>query len=191
MGMYKETVLYFAKISDVIEMEEYFSNDKYSDRRDRIFEYDKSQKYNKMYNVNHIPHLSRNKQNIYFHPEKVDGVFNEQLIKDLIGKYVLISNQFIHFGSKSIEIDKKLKYFTNNRTTKFPRHIAGEKQLEKHANESEELIDIINRWIKEEFNCDIFTPCIISETPHDPIKGPDVKVIRKQRYQYYKTHKGN
>lgn len=92
MGIYKDYVLYAAKISEIISMEEYYSNNNYSNRLDYIYNSKKE----------------RNKNNPLFHPEG-DG---SQLRRDWNGVYVLLSDNFSYNGEGYTEYSaEKIKNF--------------------------------------------------------------------------------
>lgn len=94
MGTLKNCLLYFAKITEVVTMIEYFSNQKWRSQKDQI------------YSVVGGESLTRNGSNRLFHPkEDHDGH-----ARDALGKYVLLSDHFVYFGSESRNkpIDKGL-----------------------------------------------------------------------------------
>jgi len=93
LGIYNNTLLYFAQITKIITMAEYFApNSKYKDRRDCIYE------------ISPNGDFHRNDSNPGFHP-KSD---REQHRKDWLGEYVLISNLFAYFGNRSKAIPTNL-----------------------------------------------------------------------------------
>lgn len=106
-GIFENKLLFLAKITDVIDMIEYYNhnevNKKYRNRKDDIY-YIKNGK------------LERNKFNYNFH-----GYDNKQHGKDIAGKYVLLSDEFIYYGREAIPCDDTiLSYFPKTRG-EFPK----------------------------------------------------------------------
>lgn len=151
-GIYNKKLLYFAKISEIITIDDYYKNAKYQKRQDCIYECDEQLKLSKKYDSEKIPGYKRKKRfNPLFHSE--DNEY--QAIRDLIGKYVLLSDKFVYFGKKAIDIDLNNKNITNNRTTKYPakfRKIFYSDIIENYE-ESGKIIDqickVINEYSKE------------------------------------------
>ena len=95
-GIFQEKLLYFAKITDVIEMKEYFSSKEYKRRLDQIYELD----------GNELKHIEGN--NTHNDPHFIKC--------DINGKYVLISNEFVYLGKNAIEVNNDiLGYYPENR----------------------------------------------------------------------------
>ena len=80
VGIFKDCVLYVAKLSQIITMEDYFGKNQFKKRLDCIY----------------TPKRKRNKTNPLFHPLG-DG---KQLRRDWNGEYVLISKEFSYNGCK-------------------------------------------------------------------------------------------
>ena len=80
VGIFKDCVLYVAKLSQIITMEDYFGKKQFEKRLDCIY----------------TPKRKRNKTNPLFHP-KGDG---KQLRRDWNGIYVLLSEEFSYNGCK-------------------------------------------------------------------------------------------
>ncbi len=101
-GIYQNKFLFFAKITAVIEMTEYYkhseANKKYRNRKDDIY-------YIKTDN------LERNKFNCNFH-----GFNTEQHGRDISGKYVLLSDEFVYYGKEAVPCTSTiLSYFPKTR----------------------------------------------------------------------------
>lgn len=166
LGMYKNEFLYFCRITDVKEMEDYYSQNIYKDRKDFIYTYDMYLSYNKQFGVNYIPHLVRNNNNPLFHPKEIKGSFNKQLVKDLIGKYVLLSDKFVYFGDKSPQIDFLKTYLTKNRTSLYPTCITNYDEIKRNYVKSELIIKKILDWLNKEYNCNLEQPNVFCKKPH-------------------------
>jgi len=92
LGIYKNKLLYFAQVTEVITMAEYFApNSKYRNRLDCIYDWLNDK-------------FSRNDNNPKFHPKNDTGRHR----RDWLGNYVLISNLFAYFGKKSSAIPQNL-----------------------------------------------------------------------------------
>ncbi len=92
----KTRVIYAAKICDVLTMEDYFSNDAYKKRMDCIYE-----PYETVENLpNNRTYTWKLKRRKNFNPNFHNN--DEQNKKDELGKYVLISKDFVYFGGKEI-----------------------------------------------------------------------------------------
>ena len=85
MGIYKNKLLYFAKIAKILNMEDYFDpNSPYKGRHDDIYEIFSGG-------------FKRNVNNPKFHPKGQIEVHR----KDWLGGYALISNCFAYWGKES------------------------------------------------------------------------------------------
>lgn len=122
IGVYRNYIMYIAKVTKVLEMIDYFSSSEYQNRLDYIYDvvkFDGEEKFGK---------LKRNKNNKYFHPEENE----EQHIRDELGKYVLVSDTFCYFGCEfeNVPVPKDLikefpkkqeKIHCNSDNAKFPK----------------------------------------------------------------------
>lgn len=103
-SIYKNSMLYYARITDVITMNEYFSTrgkSVYGDRTDQIYDAEAGI-------------LKRNDLLPHIHPKGSDQ--NEQ---DWNGHYVLVSRQFTYFGKNAPAIDAEiLRMLPRNREVK-------------------------------------------------------------------------
>lgn len=93
LGMYKNTLLFYAKINYVYPMSDYFSSSLCRNRTDNIYSVDESAPYG----------LVRNSFLPSIHP-KIDpktNLVNPQIEKDIFGDYVLYSTEFSYWGSNS------------------------------------------------------------------------------------------
>jgi len=92
MGIYKDKLLYFAKITDVLSMREYFApTSPFKNRHDFIYEFSSGV-------------YKRNDNNPYFHSK--DEI--EKHRHDRLGEYALISDCFAYFGKKCENFSKEL-----------------------------------------------------------------------------------
>lgn len=138
LGAYAKKLLFFAKITKVIEMKEYYTNEKYSGRKDYIYEYtdDKDSKW-KWKDTGYGLHIAEEDQE-----------------NDIAGKYVLISDEFVYYGKEAEPCtDEIISYFPLNR---------GERPNGMHTNspcdvltefniaESEALFNLIKDFCGEE-----------------------------------------
>lgn len=99
-GVYDKKLLFFAKITNVIKMKEYYKSEKYSGRKDYIYEYadDKDSKL-KWKETGYGLHIEEKDQN-----------------RDIAGEYVLISDEFVYYGKEAEPCtDEILSYFPPNR----------------------------------------------------------------------------
>ncbi len=95
MGIYKDTLLYFAQITEIVLMEDYYASDsRYKNRRDAIYDF-----------ADGI--FTRNNHNPCFHPKNVP----ERHKRDQLGKYVLMSNHFAYWGKESQKIPDDIVRF--------------------------------------------------------------------------------
>ena len=93
LGIYKSRMLYYARITDVITMDEYFSTQGksvYGDRIDQIYDAEAGI-------------LKRNDLLPQIHPKG-----SVQIQQDRNGCYVLISRQFTYFGKNAPAIDAEI-----------------------------------------------------------------------------------
>lgn len=101
LGIHKDNILYVAKVTKVVTMEEYYSGMS-KGRKDDIYEV--------------IDNKLVHKKNVSTHNDP------DQIARDISGKYVIISNEFRYFGNKCFgekEIKDILKDdFPTNRETK-------------------------------------------------------------------------
>ena len=100
IGILKDKIIWCAQITEIKMITEYFSNeDSYGSRLDFIYKV----------NPNSLPSdkigkLVRNEKHSLFHGKDM----KEQHQRDELGKYVLISDNFVYFGKSGKEVDKKL-----------------------------------------------------------------------------------
>ena len=95
LGVYGVTkLLYFAKITEVVTMVDYFTDSKYKNRLDNIYDVLSIEPLRYKRNKNTNPH--------HIHPE--DCEHND----DWAGEYVLISDCFAYWGKKCPELPQNL-----------------------------------------------------------------------------------
>ena len=149
MGIYKGTLLYFAKITKILSMREYFApNSQYKNRHDYIYETlpDGFQQ-----NDNN-PKFKRNDNNPKFHPKK--DIARHK--RDWLGEYALLSDCFAYWGKSSKPISESLMDI-------LPKH-----QENKHYKGDSDNGEQIIKKIEEEcytHGWDFKT--IIQGVPHD------------------------
>lgn len=102
LGIYKNKFLYLAKITEVMSMTDYFSDNKYKNRLDDIY----NVKDGKL-----IGNRKLTKENI--HCDK------EQQARDIAGKYVLLSDEYIYLGKDSKPKNKFTEKYPNHREVKY------------------------------------------------------------------------
>jgi len=93
MGIYKNKLLYFAKITEILSMREYFApNSQYTNRHDYIYEA--------------LPNgdFKRNDNNPKFHPKND----TKRHIRDQSGEYALLSDCFAYWGKECKQISESL-----------------------------------------------------------------------------------
>lgn len=93
LGIYKNRLLYYALVTDILSMKEYFSAEAkavYGTRKDQIYDTINDQ----LKRNNFLPHI---------HPEG-----SEQIIRDANGVYVLISDRFTYYGDKAPRIPEDI-----------------------------------------------------------------------------------
>ncbi len=113
LGVYKNKILYFARVTDVVSMEEYFGGMS-KGRTDDIY----SLVDGKLVRNNKL-----RKEDVHTEPNRV--------IKDLAGKYVVLSNDFIYLGEDAVAIDSISQYYPNFQETK----VYTDKQAQKIVDE--------------------------------------------------------
>ena len=100
LGVYKNKMLYFAKVTNVVTMEEYFGGMS-KGRTDDIYSLVRGK-------------LVRNKklrnEDVHTEPDRV--------VKDLAGKYVVLSDDYIYLGEDAVAIDGVTQYYPNFQETK-------------------------------------------------------------------------
>jgi hypothetical protein len=100
LGTYKDKMLYLAKVTDVVTMEKYYSGMS-KGRTDNIYEIVDGE-------------LVRNeqlvKQGVHTDPGRVK--------RDLAGKYVLLSDDYIYLGKDAVYVDSVAKYNAKFQETK-------------------------------------------------------------------------
>lgn len=146
MGIYKNRLLYYAKINDVMPMEKYYSTDMkkiYGKRKDHVFDFNENDC--KLERNNYLPKI---------HPK-----YDDQVERDKAGKYVIISgkNQFSYWGKSAQPID-------TNMLDKLPK-----KQEKKEYIEDEFLK--LHEYILKNFNITQGN----CAPPHDPIEDADCR----------------
>lgn len=129
MGIYKNSLLYFAKITKILTMEDYYSPDsQYKYRLDSIY---------------HFAHgkFKRNGNNAGFH-SKNDPL---QHRRDWLGKYVLVSTCFAYWGKNSEILPKEmLEFLPKYQESKSYRDASHEGDLIKSVIEQRwNFVDII------------------------------------------------
>ncbi|MCR5518391.1 MAG: hypothetical protein K6F17_07455 [Lachnospiraceae bacterium] len=105
VGTYKDKFLYLARVTKVITMEEYYSGLS-KGRMDDIYSFKKGElvRNNKLRDkINH---------NHGVHTE------SDRVIKDLAGKYVIMSNDYIYLGEDAVYDDVIVKYNPKFQETK-------------------------------------------------------------------------
>jgi hypothetical protein len=91
LGVYKNRLLYYAEVTDVLEMTDYYSKKQkaaFGRRLDHIFDTENGT-------------LKRNRFMPDIHPESKTDL---QWRRDINGVYVIVSNRFTYFGTKAPEI---------------------------------------------------------------------------------------
>lgn len=125
IGTFENSVLYVAKITDILREEEYYSEkSKYRNRQDCIYEYIGEQnEYWKSFR-------RRKNFNSKFHPS--DEI---RLKHDIAGEYVLLSSEFSYFGEKHREIPVESSF--GEFAILFPK-----RQESKHYSDTYESVDL-------------------------------------------------
>lgn len=107
LGTYHDRFLYIARVTDVVTMEEYFQ-DISKGRTDDIYEFKNGK-------------LCRNNR----YKNRNIHTATEQIIKDIAGQYVILSDDFVYLGEDAIFIDLVKKYNARFQETKtYTGHIA-------------------------------------------------------------------
>ncbi len=101
IGIYKSMFLYMARVTNVVTMEEYY-NGMSNGRKDDIYSFDGVR-------------LVRNRK------FRESGVHTDVLqnIRDIAGKYVLISDDFIYLGKDAVNCDTVSRYAPETRGQKL------------------------------------------------------------------------
>ena len=151
-GIYKNKLLYIAKIDKVITMNEYFGKSEYKDRTDQIYRIDGEI-------------LKRDKR-------KLKGIHDDEHSNkcDINGKYVVISKEFIFLGNKAIDLDESILRFYPKTRGENPKgqysHTPAGGLTAENKNISKELYIKLRELIKEKGYT--LTSGKVSE-PHNPI----------------------
>ena len=155
-GIYDNRLLYIAKIYKAITMEEYFSNNEYKGRLDQIYRL--------------------NGETLERDPYKLKGVHdNEHSNKcDINGKYVLISNEFVYFGKKAIDVDGDILEYYPKKRGQLPKgqhsYTPDDVLSDENKRKSKELHTRLKEAVKEHGNT--LTDGKIAE-PHNPQERSD------------------
>ncbi len=100
LGIYKNKMLYLAKVTNVVTMEEYF-NGMSKGRTDDIYSLVRGE-------------LIRNKKlrdkNLHTEPNRIR--------KDIAGQYVVLSDDYVYLGRDAVSIDSIAKYYPHFQETK-------------------------------------------------------------------------
>jgi hypothetical protein len=100
LGIYKSKMLYLAKVTNVVTMEEYFDGMS-KGRTDDIYSLVNGE-------------LVRNKKlmdkNVHTEPDRIR--------KDIAGQYVVLSNDYVYLGSDAVSIEGIAKYYPHFQETK-------------------------------------------------------------------------
>ena len=100
LGTYQDKMLYLAKVTDVVTMEEYFSG-RSKGRTDDIY---------KMSGGKLVRNNRLREEDVHTDEDRIK--------KDLAGEYVLLSEDFIYLGVDAVSIDIVEKYNAVTRETK-------------------------------------------------------------------------
>ena len=101
LGTYKDKMLYLARVTDVVTMEQYYSGMS-KGRTDDIY---------KMVNGGLVRNDWLRDNNVHTKPGRV--------IRDIAGKYVLLSDDYIYLGEDAVFIDIVAKHNAKFQETKF------------------------------------------------------------------------
>jgi len=152
IGIKGNRVIYLAEITEVLEMKGYFDNCKYQNRRDCIYEPAENRNPG---NEGFESSLKRRKDfNKYFHGDSTecgcDRQAKEQHIRDELGKYVLLSDNFSYFGGDKERIISSaiMRYMPKRQETKTYR---------SGIDGYEEISDCFDKFIKQKFVSDTST----------------------------------
>lgn len=135
-GIYKNKFLFLAKITDVIEMTKYYShsetNKRYRQRKDDIYCIKNGT-------------LERNSFNYNFH-----GCDEARHKKDIAGKYVLISDEFVYYGKEAVRCAEEiLSHFPKTRgerPTGRNKYRPSDILTESNIKEGEKLFELIKKF---------------------------------------------
>ena len=100
LGVYKNKMLYFAKVTNVVMMEEYFGGMS-KGRTDDIYSLVRGKL---------IRNQNLRNEDVHTEPDRV--------VKDLAGKYVVLSDDYIYLGEDAVVIDGITQYYPNFQETK-------------------------------------------------------------------------
>jgi hypothetical protein len=129
IGIYKDRILYIAKIDKAILMIEYFSNEEYGNRMDCIYEVKENSKENDDWK------LKRRKDfNSLFHGDDI-----RQHYKDELGGYVLLSEEFSYFGKKVVSIPDEIQEFIPKR-----------QETKTYSSDCQKIKEFVEEYIKKE-----------------------------------------
>lgn len=132
LGTYKNDFLYLASITKTIEMKEYYSDKRYNARFDNIYDVVNGE----LKRNNHLKN-----ENIH--------IDEDQNKRNIAGKFVLLSNEYIYRGKDRIKFD-------NHLLTKLPQNREVKLYINKDAEE------IVNWCLQKKDNK--------THKPTDPIK---------------------
>ncbi len=100
LGTFKNKLLYLAKVTNVVTMDEYFGGMS-KGRTDDIYSFKDGE-------------LIRNNklrtQNVHTEPDRIR--------KDIAGQYVVLSDDYIYLGRDAVSVDSITKYYPNFQETK-------------------------------------------------------------------------
>lgn len=100
LGTYKNKMLYLAKVTNVVTMEEYF--DSMSEGRiDDIYD---------LVEGNLVRNNHLRAKNVHTAPDRIK--------KDIAGQYVVLSDNYVYLGADAVSIDSISKYYPNFQETK-------------------------------------------------------------------------
>ena len=142
VGIYKNRLLYAAKIEKVITMMEYYANKEYSHRIDSLYAVEDSSLTRRR---DYLPSV---------HSE------SENQMRDIAGKYVLLSSNFYYAGEKAREIPTELLEMLPKNREYLPK-------MPYDKQDNRELLAYVNGYLRGE--------PIIAGKPHDPITGVGCK----------------
>lgn len=100
LGIYKNKMLYLAKVTNVVTMEEYFDGMS-KGRTDDIYS---------LVNGELVRNNKLKDKKVHTEPNRIR--------KDIAGKYVVLSNDYIYLGRDAVSIDKIAKYYPHFQETK-------------------------------------------------------------------------
>ncbi len=100
LGIFKNKMLYLAKVTSVVTMEEYYSGIS-KGRTDDIYSF---------VNGELVRNRKLRNQNVHTDPDRMK--------KDIAGKYVILSNDYIYLGEDAVSIGGITQYYPNFQETK-------------------------------------------------------------------------